>query len=513
MTKKATSTIRWIETALVVPNGYRAGQKIKLYPWQKKFLRAAIDGDSWLSVCSLGRGNGKTGLLAYLGAAMIAGPLMQENTDSLVCSKDKRAAGSVFTSIVRSLGLKPRQERGFLRCVQSGNDRAILNTETGTSLASVSSGLSALQGENFAWALCDEIAFWRNPEDVLHAITTGRGKQAKARLVAVGTRPAVADGVSNPFNELIDSPPEGVHVQLHSYTGDSPLRLSSALDACPSAKSNDILRAALKDELKEAKRTASSEASWSAYRLNSGSGYSGTDTALQLVSMDDWKDCVERAPDRLPEMTGGYVLGLDPGGSSSWTALAGYWPDTGRLEARCWIPSAPDLEARCRLEHLEIALYRQLIKGQELFVHPGRVVHLETLLEWAKANFGNPARIVTDRYKLDEVETARDAVFKAVPVVTRGTGFRDADVDTRAFQAACLDGKAMAPRSALWRHGIGEAILATDSSGAQKMDKARKTRAHYDQFSAGILAVSSGIREPLKKRAAWNYVLSPVSHV
>lgn len=510
MAVKSTETIRWIEQRLKVPNGYRAGQAVRLYPWQKRFLRAAIDGNDWLSICSLGRGNGKTGLLAYLGAALIAGPLMISNTDNIVVSKNLRAAAAVFTAIVRSLGLRPRDERGVLRCIQSGNDRAIQNTETGCTLSSVASGLNALQGENYAYALLDEIAFWPRADEAIHAVITGRGKQDKAKLVAVGTRPAVAEGVANPFNDLIDSPPEGVHVQLHSYDGPDPLKMRAALIGCPSAKQNDILKAALVDELKEARRGGSNEASFKAYRLNAGSGYALDGGAAQLITMADWQEIVERGPDRLPAFEGGYVLGLDPGGSNSWTAAAAYWPGTGRLEGRCWLPEFPTVEDRARLERLEIAVYRQLINGGELIVHPGRVVKIETVLAWAAKQWGNPARIVTDRYRLDAVAAARDDVLKSVDVSKRGTGYVDADVDTRAFQSACLDGKVAVARSALWRFGIGEALLVTDASGAQKLDRSRKTRAHYDHFSAAVLSVSSGIREPLRKRGTWSYVLSDV---
>ena len=54
----------WIEKNLIVPTGDRAGQKFKLEPFQKKFIREAWKPSVSIALLSVGRGNGKSGLAA-----------------------------------------------------------------------------------------------------------------------------------------------------------------------------------------------------------------------------------------------------------------------------------------------------------------------------------------------------------------------------------------------------------------------------------------------------------------
>ena len=72
----------------------------------------------------------------------------------------------------------------------------------------------------------------------------------------------------------------------------------------------------------------------------------------------------------------------------------------------------------------------------------------------------------------------------------------DADVDTRTFQSAVLDGKVFCEVSGLMRFGIGETRLDM-AGGSQRLSKARRY-AKNDMFASSCLAVSHAVRNPIR---------------
>jgi hypothetical protein len=57
--KASTKAIRFLES-LAIPEGPKAGEKIKLAPFQKKFVKGALADGVQVAVLSIGRGNAKT---------------------------------------------------------------------------------------------------------------------------------------------------------------------------------------------------------------------------------------------------------------------------------------------------------------------------------------------------------------------------------------------------------------------------------------------------------------------
>ena len=70
MTSLATQTIRYIET-LTIGQGRLAGQPFTVLPWQRRFLHGALAPDVAEAALSLGRGGGKSTLIAAIGCAAL----------------------------------------------------------------------------------------------------------------------------------------------------------------------------------------------------------------------------------------------------------------------------------------------------------------------------------------------------------------------------------------------------------------------------------------------------------
>lgn len=70
--KASTKAIRFLEI-LTIPEGPLAGQRLKLAPFQKQFVRGALASGINVAVLSIGRGNAKTALCAGLALGACLG--------------------------------------------------------------------------------------------------------------------------------------------------------------------------------------------------------------------------------------------------------------------------------------------------------------------------------------------------------------------------------------------------------------------------------------------------------
>ena len=133
-------------------------------------------------------------------------------------------------------------------------------------------------------------------------------------------------------------------------------------------------------------------------------------------------------------------LGVDLGTSAAQSAVAAYWPETGRLESVAAFPCEPDLAERGLRDGVG-RLYSECAKRGELITAGQNAVNIGDLLADALERFGRPSLIVADRWREAEL---RDALTAAgVPLTdleSRGMGFKDGAEDVRSFQRAIADG-------------------------------------------------------------------------
>ena len=75
----------WIATNVVIHQGALTGEPFKVLPWQRRFLAGALDPHHVTdSALSLGRGQGKSSLIAAVAACGLAGPLRVDNSEIIV---------------------------------------------------------------------------------------------------------------------------------------------------------------------------------------------------------------------------------------------------------------------------------------------------------------------------------------------------------------------------------------------------------------------------------------------
>lgn len=328
MAKPATLAKRFA-ASLRVPTGRLAGEPVKLAPYQRKFIEGALRPGVNVGVLSVGRGNGKSTLSAVLALGELVGAWSDAvEREILIAAKTQQQAQIAWNyvaSLSRTLpddvqaSITIRRQPRFEIQYDDGNGPHLLR-------AISADGKSAL-GTSPTLAILDERGHWplAQGDELEAALLTGLAKR-DGRALIISTS---ASSDAHPFSMWLDREAPGVYRQEHRPEPGLPADdVASLIEANPGAKhgigpSLDRLKA---DAALALERGGSA---LSRFRLLSRNERVQEDNRDVLLSLDDWLRC---EVDALPPREGPCVIGLDLGGSSSMSAAAYFWPETGRLE-------------------------------------------------------------------------------------------------------------------------------------------------------------------------------------
>ena len=482
----------WL-SRLTISQGPRAGERFELLAWQRRFLRGAFRSDVQRSAVTCGRGNGKSGLVASLATLYLGGPLAQPRGEVVVlASSFGQARAAIGEQVLWFLGgVDKVREVGWR--VEDNSNRFVVTTTSGSRLSVMAADSRRAHGRpGIVAAILDEPAQWPPGvgEKLLAAITTSAGKQDAFRILAIGTRPASPE---HWFSRWLEGGAD--YVQIHAaLESDPPFQRRTWLKANPSLRYFPHLEAAIRAEAGKAKVDSGELAAFKALRLNLGVEEVGRQS---LLDAGVWESC-EVETDKLPPAEGPCVWGIDLGSGHAMSAVAAYWPATGRLECLAAFPDNPGLSARGSADHVG-GLYQKMLERRELIVTPGRVVVVSDLLRAALERFGRPAVVVSDRWRESELRDALDlAGVPASAFSARGMGFKDGAEDVRGFRRACIDGRVKVGKSLMIRAALSEAVTVSDPAGNAKLAKSseggRRQASKDDAAAACILAIAAGER-------------------
>lgn len=184
--KTSTKAIRFLET-LCIPEGPKAGEQIKLAPFQKKFVRGALSEGINVAVLSIGRGNAKTALSAgiALGAAMGKWD-NQPRREVLIAARTRDQARIAFDFVVGFMRSFSDDEQKKFTVRRSPRLEIEYDGDGGEHFirAIAADGKSAL-GSAPTMVLMDERGHWAADQgDALeHALLSGLGKRGGRALI------------------------------------------------------------------------------------------------------------------------------------------------------------------------------------------------------------------------------------------------------------------------------------------------------------------------------------------
>ena len=486
---------------LTLHGGDHDGAPLVVLPWERRLLRLFDRPGN--GATSVGRGNGKSAIVAAIAAAVLDpdGPLHGPRREVVCAAASFGQARIIFEDVVAMLGDRyDLGDRQHWRKMDSQNVAWLEHRASGARIRCIGGDPATAHGLRPFLVLCDEPAQWEaaKRDRMLAALRTGLGKTPGSRMVALGTRPA-DDG--HWFARQLKG--EGVAVaQVHAAGPDDPPFARRTWErANPSLRHLPSLRVALEDEAAAARHSPDLLASFRALRLNMG--VEDTDVAV-LLDAGTWEGIEGEAA-----AAGPAVWGIDLGTSAAQSAVAAFYPASGRLDAVAAFPREPSLEERGRRDGVG-GLYVQCHRRGDLLTLGQRTVDIALLLQAAIARFGRPARVVTDRWREDELRDALERAGVPLAVVeVRGQGYKDGGEDVRAFRRACAEGVVVPVPSLLMRSAMAEARTVTDAAGNAKLSKntegGRRLRARDDAAAAAILAVSAGVRHPVAVTRRWRY--------
>ena len=474
--------------------GDHDGALFRILPWEKKFIRGsfATRGTAALSVA---RGNGKSALVAGIACAIVdpAGPLHGTRREAVAVASSFSQSRIIFEDVLAFLRARhDLSDRTIWRTQDSENRAMVEYRPTGARVRTIGSDPSKAHGLRPALVLADEPAQWDSAkrDRMLAAIRTGLGKVPRSKMICLGTRPS---DEGHWFSKMLEDGGTATYSQCHGVDpDDSPFRISTWRKANPSMDHLPSLLAEIRDEAKLAKKDPSMLASFKALRLNMG--VSDTEQAT-LLDAATWAEIEGEAP-----RNGKAYWGVDLGTTAAMSAVAAYWPATGRLECLSAFPSEPTLGERGLRDGVGM-LYSEGNKLGELIQTGGAAVDVSELVRAAATRFGPPTAIAADRWREGEL---RDALKAArVPLARlelRGMGFKDGAEDVRGFRRACLEGEVTPLKSLMLASAMGVARVTMDPAGNSKLSKksegGRRVNARDDAAAAAILAVALATRVP-----------------
>ena len=198
------------------------------------------------------------------------------------------------------------------------------------------------------------------------------------------------------------------YAQCHACGPEDPkFQKRTWMKANPSLAHMPDLAHAIRTEAKQAKADPALLAAFDALRLNLGT--MDVEASL-LLTAGTWAgiegDAVRRGP---------CVWGIDLGTSAAQSAIAAYWPETGRLESFAAFPCEPPLAERGLRDGVG-GLYVQCAQRGELLTLGQNASDVAALLGEALSRFGRPSLIVADRWREAELRDALTAAGRTVGV-------------------------------------------------------------------------------------------------
>ena len=484
---------------LTLAGGDRDGERFTVLPWEARFIRGAfgVEGDAALSV---GRGNGKSALVAGIAAAMVDpdGPLHGPRRECVCVASSFDQSRVIFEDVLAFLRARHGLgDRKAWRLQDSANRATLEYRESGARVRCIGSDPTKAHGLRPALVLADEPAQWDSSkqERMLSALVTGLGKVRGSRMIALGTRPADS---AHWFGKMLAGGAE--YAQVHAARPDDPpFQVRTWRRANPSLNHLPSLLTRIRDDAGKARSDPALLAAHRALRLNLGTADA---QVSMLLDAGTWARIeADAEPDGRP------AWGVDLGGTAAQSAVAAYWPTTGRLVALSAFPTEPSLAERGLRDGVG-RLYSQCFERGELLTLGGAAVDVPALMRAALAAFGRPVSVSADRWREGELRDGLKAAGIRAPLELRGQGYQDGGADVRAFRRGVAEGHVIPLPSLLLSSAMAEARTISDPALNAKLAKGaqggRRHRARDDAAAAAILAVASGLRRPKAKRRVYH---------
>ena len=458
-----------------------------LLGFQTSFVKAICRKEHPVSIAALStpRGNGKSWLAGVLiSRALTPNDPLHENDVENVLVAASRAQAGIVLDFTRNLLADEEGYRWRIDGVEHLGSRARVKVISSDSRRAM--GL----GANVRLVVCDEPGSWapQSGRRLWEAVTGAIGKR-RMTVVAIGTlAPSALTGPASFWPSFVASGSgEGRHISLLQADPEKWESFDEVLRVNPVSLVNKYLLDTLKREHTTALESERAARTFRQYRLN----IPGDPVEAQpLITSAEWERIVSRP---VPPCEGRPVVGVDLGGTRSWSAACALWPN-GRIESWAIAPGQPSLADQEREDQVTEGTYSELVKSGGLSVDAGRAVPDIGLL-LARIWSWEPRTIVSDPYRSAELH---QVVNGRVRVVERAKGGGESTSNVQSLRSLLLDSESGVSEAS--RDLLGAAWTQTSliigNDGLTKVTKTDRRRSRDDASAALLLAAGEQARRP-----------------
>jgi len=483
--------IEFIHAYCRVPEGKLVGRPMRLEPFQVDFIKRVYDNPHGTrrAILSIGRKNGKSGLIAALVLAHIAGPEARQNSQIVSGAQSRDQAALVFNLASKMVNLHPDLAKR-VRIVPS-NKRLIGLSRNVEFRALAAEGKTA-HGLSPAVVVFDELGQVRGAKDAfVEALETAQGAYDDGLQLVISTQaPTDADLLSLWIDDAERS--NDPHTVLAVYRADEDADIA---DPAQWAKANPALgsfrsRVELEQAADKAQRMPAFESSFRNLYLNQR-----VNIVQAFVSPGVWK-----AGNGTPgDFAGPVYGGLDLSATTDLTAFVLTCRMGGLLHvaAHFWMPEGMVAEASKR----DRAPYDVWVQQGLLHTTPGKVIDYDFVArDIGRICAGLDVRkIGFDRWRMDRMKQAMERQGVELPLESFGQGYVSMSPAIDALESDLL--------KEVVRHGghpvlamcAANAVVVPDPAGNRKLDKSKST-GRIDGLVA--LAMAEGVEAMLAETQA-----------
>ena len=515
---RADRAIRFLET-LTIWEGAKAGEKIKLAPFQKYILKRIYgpcreDGSRMVRTAAIWipRGNAKTTLAGGLALAHLAGPFAEAGGQIVLAAADRENAGIAYSHSENFAESNPRLRTDL---TWSTSKKTIKHPRSKSTLKALSSDVYNKHGLNCSVVIMDEIHAWvpTQARAFYDVLTDSQRKRENPLNIIISTAGAGVGGLSWEIWQYCHHLIDGTHENpswCPIVLGIDPKDLLPEDGELPKYEWDDektwysvnpglnhglLNLGAISEKAEWAKATPVNQSAFKRFTLN----------IWEEGAPEPWMDMAKygmipkgrKEEELLGEPC---FLGIDLSSVSDLTSVGAVFRTEDPDGNPRW-----DVLSHSFLPEENLALkgdqdraqYVQWVEDGYMTATPGDVVDyraLESLIEeWAE-KYG-VVEIAYDRWNSSALVTW--LLEKDLPMVEYGQGFRSMTAPINEMEAAIRDQRFHHNGNPVLRMCIANIVLVTDPAENKKFTKQKdKVFGRIDAAQAVAMALGRSLAVP-----------------
>lgn len=423
----------WIESMCRIPDGKLVGQKVKLTPVQRGWIKQIYDTPTRMFILSMARKNAKTAFSAFLLLLHICGPEARPNSQLYSAAQSREQAAILYGYASKVVRMSPDLSE-YVQVKESA--KTLVCPELGTIYRALSAEASTAYGLSPVFSVHDELGQVKGPRSQLYeAIETASAAHEQPLSIIISTQaPTDADLLSLLIDDALTGSDPRIKVALHTAPMDLDPFSDEAIRAANPHFDVFMNQDEVRKQASDAKRLPSMEAGYRNLILNQR-----VEARSPFVNRTIWLENGAAPADLDGEEVWG---GLDLSSVSDLTALVLVGKD-GSVLPTFWLPRE-GIEEKSRADRVP---YDVWAKDGHLLLTPGRAIEYEYIAEYLRGVFDRckVQSLAFDRYNMrflkPWLEKAGFTADELEKFVEFGQGFASMSPALRELEARLLGKK------------------------------------------------------------------------